>query len=43
MEASQRPTNAVLTISNAQIIDDGGYSVIVTNVFGAVPAPLPLC
>ncbi len=34
-------TNAVLTISNAQITDDGGYAVIVTNAFGAVTSSPP--
>jgi Immunoglobulin I-set domain/Immunoglobulin domain/Beta-propeller repeat len=34
-------TNSVLTISNAQITDDGGYTVIVTNVFGAVTSSPP--
>ena len=34
-------TNAVLTISNAQAVDDGGYSVIVTNVFGSVTSTPP--
>jgi len=30
-----------LTISNAQAVDDGGYSVIVTNVFGSVTSTPP--
>jgi hypothetical protein len=34
-------TNSVLTISNAQITDDGGYAVIVTNAFGAVTSSPP--
>ena len=34
-------TNSVLTISNAQVIDDGGYAVIVTNAFGAVTSSPP--
>lgn len=34
-------TNSVLTISNAQISDDGGYVVIVTNAFGAATSSPP--
>ncbi len=31
-------TNASLTITNAQLTDIGGYSVIVSNLFGSVPS-----
>jgi hypothetical protein len=34
-------TNSVLILSNAQTSDDGGYSVIVTNVVGAVTSAPP--
>jgi hypothetical protein len=34
-------TNTTLTVSNAQVSDDGGYTVIVTNVLGAVTSSPP--
>src|SRR5207302_1161064 len=32
-------TNSTFTIASAQVADDGPYSVLVTNVFGAAPIP----